>query len=212
MDREAFNALIDDLELSFPEVRCELNYRTPFELLVAVILSAQCTDKRVNAVTVELFKKYREPADFAGADTDDLERIIYTCGFYRHKSKSIKAAALKIIEEHGGKVPDDYDGLINIPGVGRKTANVILAEAFKKNAFAVDTHVLRVSNRLGIVESRDPYKVELAATALLNGERLGLAHILLVFLGRYICKARNPECLRCPAKQICAYNNALKQA
>ncbi|MDR1906119.1 MAG: endonuclease III [Clostridiales bacterium] len=210
MGESDMNAIIDRLEEYFPNVRCELDYKTPFELLVAVILSAQCTDKRVNKVTAELFKKYNTPKDFAQIDPGELEKYIFTAGFYKNKSRHIIAAAQIIMTEYGGDVPSERDELVKLPGVGRKTANVILSEAFKKNAFAVDTHVLRVANRLGVTKSRDPYKVESDVSNRLKEERLGKAHILLVAFGRYICTARNPKCRECPISCFCpAFDMAL---
>ncbi|MDR3263006.1 MAG: endonuclease III [Clostridiales bacterium] len=205
MDKQELNAVIDELTKRFPNARCELGYNSPFELLTAVILSAQCTDKRVNQVTPILFKRYPSPAAYTEADDAELEQYLYPLGFYKNKSKSLKAAAKMILSEYGGEVPLGFDDLVRIPGVGRKTANVILSEAFGQNAFAVDTHVLRVANRLGIIRSDDPYKVELAVTALLDAARLGKAHILLVNFGRYLCVARNPKCYECPITSYCKH-------
>jgi endonuclease-3 len=204
MDKEKLKEVVDILENRFPNARCELNYKTPFELLVAVILSAQCTDKRVNKVAEELFEKYNSPEDFRRIEIGELEKYLYPLGFYRNKAAAIKAAAEMILTQFGGEVPNERDELTKIPGVGVKTANVILSEAFHKNAFAVDTHVLRVSGRLGIDASGDPAKVEKSVTALLDENRLGRAHILFVFFGRYICVARNPKCGECPIVEYCS--------
>jgi endonuclease-3 len=204
MDKEKLKEVVDILEERFPNARCELNYRTPFELLVAVILSAQCTDKRVNKVAEELFEKYNSPEDFCRIESAELEKYLYPVGFYRNKAAAIKAAAEMILTQFGGEVPNEQDELTKIPGVGVKTANIILSEAFHKNAFAVDTHVLRVSRRLGIDGSGDPAKVEKSVTALLDENRWGRAHILFVFFGRYICTARGPKCRECPISEYCA--------
>jgi endonuclease-3 len=203
MDKQKLEKIVDILESRFPDARCELNYNTPFELLVAVILSAQCTDKRVNKVLGELFQKYRSPEDFSRIEIGELEKYLYPVGFYRNKAAAVKVAADMILTAFGGEVPDERDELTKIPGVGVKTANVILSEAFHKNAFAVDTHVLRVSRRLGIDESGDPAKVERSVTALLDENRLGRTHILFVFFGRYICTARGPKCGECPITEYC---------
>ncbi|MDR2046548.1 MAG: endonuclease III [Clostridiales bacterium] len=213
MEKRQLNAVIDRLEKYFPEARCELRYKTPFELLVAVILSAQCTDKRVNAVTKELFEKYRTPEDFAAISDGELERLLYPVGFYKNKARAVKSAAELLLKKYGGEVPDGFDELIKIPGVGRKTANVILSEAFHKDAFAVDTHVLRVSKRFGIADGESPYKTELAVGELLDGNRLGKAHILLVLFGRYVCVARKPKCGECPVSDLCPsyMNGAAKE-
>ncbi|MDR1939623.1 MAG: endonuclease III [Clostridiales bacterium] len=217
MDGQTFKEIIDALDRRFPEAKCELNYSTPFELLVAVILSAQCTDKRVNAATKEMFAKYNTPEAIAGMDDALLERYLYPLGFYRSKTKSLKAAAKKIIDDYGGRVPDGLAELTAIPGVGRKTASVILSEAFGKNAFAVDTHVLRVCRRLGITDGQntDPYAAELAVSAIIDADRMGRAHILMVFFGRYVCTARNPECEKCPITDKCQFvktkNHAYKE-
>ncbi|MDR2090604.1 MAG: endonuclease III [Clostridiales bacterium] len=205
MDKKKISEIVDILENRFPNARCELNYQTPFELLVAVILSAQCTDKRVNAVTAELFKKYSSPQDFCRIEIGELERLLYPVGFYRNKAAAVKAAAEMVSTRFSGVVPNELDELTQIPGVGRKTANVILSEAFHKNAFAVDTHVLRTADRLGIDKSGDPVKVEKSVTGLLDENRLGRAHILFVFFGRYVCVAKKPKCGECPVDRYCEY-------
>ncbi len=199
------NKIIENLNILFAEPRCELEYKTNFELLVAVILSAQCTDKRVNQVTKELFKKYNTPNHFAQIDTNELERLIHSCGFYRAKAKAIKEASKDIVEKFNGKVPNDFDELCSLRGVGRKTANVIISEAFKGDAFAVDTHVLRVSNRLGIVKTDNPDKCEIALKQYFDKKDWSRLHYQMVLFGRYHCKSRNPDCSNCKFSKFCKY-------
>jgi endonuclease-3 len=197
--------IIDILKEEYPYARCELDYGTPFQLLTAVILSAQCTDRRVNAVTGELFKKYKTAADFTELESEELEKTIYTCGFYKNKAANIIACAKEIADKWGGEVPSDIESLTALPGIGRKSANVILSEAFKIQAFAVDTHVMRVCVRLGIADKKDPVKIEKIVTELLDNNRLSEAHKLLVFFGRYRCHARKPECEGCRVRVYCKY-------
>lgn len=197
--------ILDRLLLLHPEPVCELNFRTPFELLVAVILSAQCTDKRVNEVTKTLFKIYDTPEDFANADPRELEKLIFSCGFYKNKAANIIKAATDILVRFGGEVPSKVEELVTLAGVGRKTANVVYAVAFGGQAMAVDTHVLRVSNRIGFVSSDRPEVVEKALTAAIPEDRWSQAHHLLIHHGRYTCKARNPECDKCNICEFCDY-------
>ena len=196
--------IIERLEKMHPEAHCELDFETPFEALVAVILSAQCTDKRVNLVTKELYKKYNTPQDFANLEQEKLEELIKPCGFYKNKAKNIKLCAQGIIERFNGEVPSNMEDLTSLAGVGRKTANVMLAEIFKEDAIAVDTHVKRVSNRLGFVKSDDPYEVEMALKKIFPKEKWARMHHLLIFLGRYTCKAINPDCANCLLNDKCA--------
>lgn len=199
---EVAGQILDGLRLLHSDPVCELNFKTPFELLVAVILSAQCTDKRVNEVTATLFRKYNTPEDFAGIDVHELERLIYSCGFYKNKAANIIKAATDILVRFGGKVPSTVEELVTLAGVGRKTANVVYAVAFGGQAMAVDTHVLRLANRIGFVRTDKPEVVEKALTAAIPESRWTEAHHLLIHHGRYVCKARNPECDKCT---ICAY-------
>ena len=187
----------------YPNPNCELVANTPFEVLVAVILSAQCTDKRVNMVTKELFKTHNKPEDFVNIPLEELEEKIHSCGFYHNKALSIKSASYDIIEKFGGEVPKNFDDLLSLRGVGRKTANVVIAEAFKGDAFAVDTHVLRVSNRLGFVNTDDPNKCEILMKKLLPKKDWSKTHYQMVLFGRYTCKAIKPECEKCPFSQKC---------
>ncbi len=199
--------LIDKLKEAYPMAECELDYGDTFQLLVAVILSAQCTDKRVNAVTEELFKVYSTPADFAAADQADLEKRIFSCGFYHSKAKNIIACAKVIRDKFGGVVPDDFDVLTSLPGVGRKTANVMMSEAFKRQAIAVDTHVFRTANRLALAKGKTPYEVEMGLRKVLSPDEYTLMHHVLIFHGRYTCKSQRPQCNNCPVSGLCEYNN-----
>jgi endonuclease III len=188
----------------YPDAHCELNYGSPFELLVATILSAQCTDKRVNIVTAELFQRHKQPEDFVKMSQEELEKIIHSTGFYRNKAKNIRAAAQKILETHGGKIPRTLEELSALPGVGRKTANVVLGNAFDINeGVVVDTHVTRLSNRLKLTTHKDPVKIERDLMKLFP-ERVwaDLSH-WLIWHGRRRCYARNPDCAACELREIC---------
>jgi len=186
------------LERTYPHAETALRYHTPFELLVAVILSAQCTDARVNLTTPALFAKYPDAAALARAQPADVERIIKSCGFFRTKAKNIIAAARKLVAEGGGAVPSDREALEALPGVGRKTANVVLSVAFSEAAFAVDTHVFRVSHRLGLTLATTPRGVEDDVTKLVPREQWRHAHHWLILHGREICRAPVPLCGSCP--------------
>ena len=194
------------LAAAYPDAHCELEHHSPFELLVATILSAQCTDARVNMVTPALFARYPDPASLAVADRAQVERLIKTTGFFRNKAKSIRAAAALIVERHAGRVPDTMDELLELPGVGRKTANVVLGNAFgKRVGVVVDTHVARLSTRLGFVppDVADPKKIETRLMALFPRPRWTMLSHLLIFHGRRICKARKPLCSTCPVARQC---------
>lgn len=207
MNKTNANDILDKLEQKFPNAKCELNYTTPFELLVAVILSAQCTDKRVNQVTSELFKIYNTPKQFAMLSVEELSFYIYSCGFYKNKATNIIETSKILQEKYNGEVPRTMEELTSLKGVGRKTANVVMSEAFKIPAIAVDTHVLRVSNRLGFIKSDSPDKVELALQKQIDKSRWSRAHHLFIFLGRYCCKSQNPNCAECPVYEYCKYTN-----
>ncbi len=198
--------IIDALEKAYPTAKCELNYTTVFELLVAVILSAQCTDKRVNEVTKTLFAVANTPEQFAVMEQSELEKLIYSCGFYRNKAKNIISASKAIVNDHGGEVPEDFSLMLSLPGVGRKTANVMSAEAFKKQAIAVDTHVFRTANRLGLAKAKTPFEVETQLREVLSEDKYTRMHHLLIFHGRYTCKSQNPDCENCSLYNYCIYN------
>lgn len=191
------------LERTYPEAVTALHYTNPYELLIAVILSAQCTDARVNQTTPALFKKYPTPANLAVAKRADVEQMIKSCGFFRMKTKSITGAAQGLVEKYDGVVPSEREQLEALPGVGRKTASVVMAAAFKQAAFAVDTHVFRVAHRLGLTVGKTPRDVEDDVTKLVPPEKWGLAHHWLILHGRQICKAPTPLCERCPVNHLC---------
>lgn len=187
------------------EPKSELQYSNVFELLIAVMLSAQCTDKRVNIITKDLFSLYKTPQDFASLDELTLEEKIKSCNYYHNKAKNIISMCRDLIERFDGQVPNTHEDLISLSGVGNKTANVVLAVGFGKNAFAVDTHVLRVGNRLGFCETNNPTKCEEILKTYFNEDDYGLAHHLLLLFGRYYCTARNPKCNDCVLKSVCKY-------
>lgn len=194
----------DTLQKTYPGAHCALTHSNPFELLIATILSAQCTDARVNMVTPALFAKYPTPRAMADAPREDLEELVRTTGFYRNKAKSIQGAARAIVERHGGHVPRTMAELLDLPGVARKTANVVLGNAFNINeGVVVDTHVGRLSIRLGFTKHTDPKKVEHDLAALFPRETWTMLAHLLIFHGRKICKARNPMCEVCPVNADC---------
>lgn len=199
------NEILDILEETYPDAKCELNYTTAFELLIATILSAQCTDVRVNIVTEAMFKKYNTPEDFANLSISEIEKEIKTCGLYKSKAQKIKETSQTICEQYDGQVPDILEELVKLPGVGRKTAGVVLSNAFKQPAIAVDTHVFRVSNRIGIVNTSTPEKTEFALMDVIPRDRWSHSHHVLIFHGRRMCKARKPECEICPIKSDCNY-------
>lgn len=199
------NRIIDELKKMFPVVKCELDYENIFQLLIAVVLSAQTTDKAVNKVTPNLFAKYKTPFDLANAKVEDVKELIKTIGLANSKSKNIVELAKRIVDDYNGVVPANFDYLTSLPGVGRKTANVILAEGFKIPAIAVDTHVNRVSNRLQLANSLDPYKVEMSLREQFDPSLWYELHLRLIHFGRYFCKAKNPNCEVCPFQDICQY-------
>ena len=191
------------LRKAYPDIRCALDYSNPLELLVATILSAQCTDVRVNKVTPGLFKKYQNAADFAQADLAELQALIRSTGFYQNKAKNIQAAARRISEQFGGKVPQRMEDLVSLPGVGRKTANVILGNAFGIPGMPVDTHMIRLNNRLGLTLQQDPVKIETELTALVPEKDWTDYSHLIIFHGRRRCMARNPDCEGCEIRDLC---------
>ena len=199
------NKILDKLEEIYPDAQCELNYETPFELLIATILSAQCTDVRVNKVTEVLFKKYNTPEQFAALTEEEIGEEIRSCGLYKSKSKKIKESSRMICENFGGEVPQTLKELTTLPGVGRKTADVVLSNAFNHDAIAVDTHVFRVSNRIGLAHSDNVLETEKQLQKELPKKEWSLAHHLLIFHGRRCCMARKPKCDICKINKYCDY-------
>ena len=197
--------LLRILEQTYFDARCALDYRNPLELLVATMLSAQCTDERVNMVTPALFARYPDAASYAEAEAAELEELIHSCGFYRQKAKSIRACCRRIVEEFGGEVPAEMEHLVTLPGVGRKTANVVLNEAYGQPAIAVDTHVLRTGNRLGWISTRDPMKAEFQLLEAVPKKWWGRVTLLLIHHGRNCCSARKPLCTDCPILKGCPH-------
>lgn len=194
---------VEALKKEYPEAICSLDYKNDFQLLVATRLSAQCTDARVNIVTPALFAKYPTVEDFAAAEVGDVEALIRSCGFFRTKAKDIVAMAQKIISDFGGKVPDNIEDLTSLPGVGRKTANLICGDIFGKPAVVADTHLIRISNLLGLVESKDPFKVEKALRELIPPEESNDFCHRCVLHGRAVCIARRPDCANCCMAEFC---------
>jgi len=203
-------AILPILKQTYPDAKCSLDHKTPLQLLVATILSAQCTDDRVNIVTRDLFKKYRTAADYAQVPQEELEKDIQSTGFYRNKAKSIRAMAAALVDEHGGKVPQTMDELTHLAGVGRKTANVVLGNAFAQNiGVVVDTHVTRLSQRLGLTKHTDAVKIEQDLMPIVPQADWTLWSHLLIHHGRKICTARKPFCEECPIRQYCPSAEAL---
>lgn len=194
---------VDALKKEYPDAICSLIAENPFQLLVATRLSAQCTDARVNIVTPELFAKYNTIEDFANASVDDVENIIHSCGFFRQKSKDIVGMAQMIIAEFNGIVPDNIEDLTRLPGVGRKTANLICGDVYGKPAVVADTHLIRISNRLGLVDTKDPYKVEIKMRKLLPDEESNDFCHRAVLHGRAVCDSRKPKCDICCMNGFC---------
>ena len=191
------------LSKTYPEVRCELNFKTPLQLLVATVLSAQCTDKRVNMVTKDLFKRYKTVDDFAGANILELQGVIKSTGFYRWKAKNIKGLASAILDQHNGKVPNTLEELVKLPGVGRKTANVVLGHAFDIPGITVDTHFGRLSRRFGWTKEMDPVKVEFAVMELIPEKEWTNLSQRMIWHGRRRCFSRKPACGACPLAKLC---------
>jgi endonuclease III len=196
--------LFAGLSKTYPDAHCELNFTNPLELLVATILSAQCTDKRVNLVTAELFKKYRSAPDYANAASTDVEQAIKSTGFFRNKAKSIQACCRALVEKHGGQVPRTMDELVQLGGVGRKTANVVLGNAFGVDSgVVVDTHVARLSQRLGLTKEKTPEKIETELMQLAPQAQWTMLSHWLIWHGRRRCFARNPDCANCEVRSLC---------
>lgn len=206
--KERFERMIAWFEVSMPVAETELHYSNPFQLLVAVILSAQCTDKRVNTITPALFEAYPTPQDMANATQDEIYDFIKSVSYPNNKARSLLGMARKLSDEFNGEIPSDIDNLMTLPGVGRKTANVILSVIFNKAAMAVDTHVFRVSERIGLTtNSKSPLETERKLMRYIPGEIVPKAHHWLILHGRYVCKSRKPDCLNCGLTEICRYYN-----
>ena len=189
----------------FGERGCELNFKNNYELLVAVILSARCKDSRVNMITPSLFEKYPSPMEMSKAEQTDIEKIIYSCGFYHNKAKNLILMAKDLVERFDSIVPNTYDGLLSLAGVGRKTANVVMSVGFDTPAIAVDTHVFRVSNRLNLAKAKTPLECEKILQKEVDKEKWSRLHHLLVLFGRYVCSSRSPHCKDCEMKKYCSY-------
>ena len=202
-DKKKTAAIIALLKKRYPDAGCALHFKNPLELLVATILSAQCTDERVNKVTVDLFKKYKTAEDYARVKQEVLEKDIKSTGFFRNKAKSIVNCCKKIVQAHGGKVPATLDELVALDGIGRKTANVILGNAFGVPGITVDTHVKRVSYRLGLTKNQDPVKIEFDLMKLVPQKEWTHFSHLVIFHGRYTCVARKPLCAECVVEKLC---------
>jgi endonuclease III len=197
--RKIYDILFD----TYGTINCPLHHKTPFQLMAAVMLSAQCTDKQVNKVTPLLFKQYPTPRQLSSSSLPELESIVKSTGFYRNKAKNILKTSKIICEKYDGKLPEDIETLITLPGIGRKTANVIVAQAFNKPGFAVDTHVIRLLNRIGIVNTRDPVKIEFAIRKIMPLKVLDSFSLLLITHGRSCCTARKPDCQNCCINKLC---------
>lgn len=204
--KERYRRVIEWFQQAMPVAETELHYENPFQLLVAVILSAQCTDKRINMVTPALFEAMPTPEVMAAASIDEILGYIKSVSYPNNKARNLHGMACALVENYGSQVPDDIDDLISLPGVGRKTANVILSVVFGRAAMAVDTHVYRISERLGLTtNSRSPLQTERELTANIPEELIGKAHHWLILHGRYVCKARRPDCLNCGLTSVCRY-------
>lgn len=199
--------IVDILKEAYPDAKCELNFKTPLQLLIATILSAQTTDKKVNEVTKDLFKEYQDLDAFLTITNEELEERIKQIGLYRNKSKNLILMFRQLKEKFNGEVPQTMDGIMSLAGAGRKTANVVLSNAFNVPSIAVDTHVFRVSNRLGIANSENVLEVEMQLQKELPKKEWTLMHHLLIFHGRRCCIARNPRCTECPLGHLCRYDN-----
>lgn len=210
MEQEIAQRILTELEKLYPDARPALHYGSPYELLVAVILSAQCTDERVNKVTAELFKEHNTPQTMLDLSQEELEKFIFSCGLYRSKAAHILSASRNIVEKFGGEVPSSFQDLKTLAGVGQKTANVVYAVAFGGDAIAVDTHVFRVSNRLGIAEADTPFKVEKQLKKAIPQNVWSKAHHWLIFHGRRVCHSQKPNCANCTLREHCVYFNKKK--
>lgn len=212
MSRANTRRMLVKLEEAYPDAKCALNFTTPFELLIATILSAQCTDVRVNMVTERLFKKYKGPQDYAATTSEILQEDIKELGLFRAKAENIVATSRLLLEQYGGEVPRTQDELVKLPGVGRKTANVVVSNAYGIPALAVDTHVQRVANRIGIANSMNPNITERQICQRVPQKLWTQAHHWLIHHGRQVCTARNPKCEICPVREFCQFYEQLQKS
>ncbi|MGN0736087.1 MAG: endonuclease III [Anaerovoracaceae bacterium] len=210
LEKNKIKEVLDILEKTYPEAECALHHQNVFQLIVAVALSAQTTDKSVNVVTPALFERYPDAEALAGADVEEVSEYIKRIGMYKTKARNIVGMAQKIVSDYGGQVPEDYDALVSLPGVGRKTANVVLSVGFGHQRIAVDTHVFRVANRIGLVHEKDVLKTELSLMERIPEERWSRTHHSLIYHGRQCCEARKPKCDDCPVNTLCEYVNGEK--
>lgn len=201
--KEKAKIIVELLKKEYPDALCSLEAADPLQLLIATRLSAQCTDARVNLVTPELFEKYPALDDYCNAKVEDIEKIIHSCGFFRAKAKDIIGMAQKIKSDFNGEVPDSIEKLTSLPGVGRKTANLIMGDIYKKPAIVADTHLIRITNLIGFVETKDPYKVELALKKIIEPEESNNFCHRMVLHGRAVCVARKPQCEKCCISEYC---------
>lgn len=208
MDKNTSEKILAELERLYPDAKPALQYKSPYELLVAVILSAQCTDERVNKVTDVLFKNYNTPEKMLTLSQEELEKYIFSCGFYHNKAAHILSASRDIMEKFAGEVPSSHDDLKKLAGVGQKTANVVYAVAFGGDAIAVDTHVFRVSNRLGLAHANTPEKTEAQLNEIIPKSEWSKAHHWLIYHGRRVCHSQRPDCANCTIKALCEFYRA----
>ena len=212
MKKTEINNFVETLKKTYPDATCSLDFKTPFQMVVAVCLSAQCTDERVNKVTPTLFKRCKTIQDFADIDISELESLIHSCGFYKNKAKNIKLCAKQILEKYNGIVPQNMEDLMSLAGVGRKSANVILLEAFNiANGIAVDTHAKRISNRIGLSNEKEPEKIEQDLLKIFPKKYLKDINHLFVWHGRKTCDSRNPHCENCAVNKYCKYFSTQKK-
>ena len=212
MNKKKAESIIQKLDILYPQADTQLVFHNHFELLVSVMLSAQCTDKRVNAVTAELFKEYNTPEKMLMLTQEELEKKIFSCGFYKNKAKIILATSRILVSDYNGEVPGDWEALQKLPGVGRKTANVVASVGFGIPAIAVDTHVFRVSNRIGLTQAKDELHTELQLQKLIPKEQWLKVHHLIIWHGRYCCDSRKPKCDTCVLAEDCMYYAHLPKA
>ena len=207
LEKDKIKEVLDKLEEAYPEAECALHHQNVFQLIVAVALSAQTTDKSVNVVTPALFERYPDAEALAAAEAPEVSEYIKRIGMYKTKAKNIVGMAQKLVSDYDGQVPEDYDALVSLPGVGRKTANVVLSVGFGHQRIAVDTHVFRVANRIGLVHEKDVLKTEISLMERIPEERWSRTHHSLIFHGRQCCDARKPKCDDCPINTLCEYIN-----